>query len=283
VGDKAWVSWVSCKGRNGWDHPLAIPDDMGAEMLNVIFQDGGLAKKRGGSSAVTLSANPSASIAAMAKFVPGQSLEAAELFMVFGVAPAVIARVHTGNTKSDLTLTDAYTSSTQDTTFASVGGNLYIAYDSAVNRLHRYAPALSTTAVTRAGMAAPVAATVANTGAGSYTATARYYKIQDRARTSPTATITTQSELSPSVAFTPSGTGTAARITKPAASRRETPAHNSQSNSPTAPAVNIQPATCNSRSASVVTRVNMARPTRRQCCRLRYNTTSEIASIAPLR
>lgn len=59
----------------------------------------------------------------------------------------------------------------------------------------------------------PAAATVANTGAGAYAATLRYYKVQWY--TVAAGVVTAQSELGAVVSFTPSGTGTAARVTRP--------------------------------------------------------------------
>lgn len=88
-------------------------------------------------------------------------------------------------------------------------GKLFAAYDSNVNRLHVY----DGTAWRRVGIEASAAATVANTGAGAYAATLRYYKISWEIISG--SDILVRSELSPSVSFTPSGAGTAARITKP--------------------------------------------------------------------
>jgi len=199
---------------------LAVPEDMGTEMLNVIFQDGGLAKKRGGSSTVTLSSNPADPIVSMTRWVPGQVLSAAELFLVDSDATTPeVSRIASSNTRSALTLTDAISTRPQDVNWASLGGILYLAYDSTVNRLHRFDPNTSTTNIGRAGLAAPAAPSVANTGSGSYAATQRWYQIQYRVRAggSATGTILRQSNLSASTAFTPSGSGTAARVTKPAA------------------------------------------------------------------
>lgn len=88
-------------------------------------------------------------------------------------------------------------------------GKLFLAYDSAVNRLHVW----DGTEVRRVGITKPSAPTVANTGAGSYTATARRYRVAMRIKSG--TTIVCQSELSDATAFTPSGSGTAARVTKP--------------------------------------------------------------------
>lgn len=60
----------------------------------------------------------------------------------------------------------------------------------------------------------PAVGTVANTGAGAYAATIRYYKIQFL--TVVSGLVTQASELGPVFSFTPSGSGTAARVTRPA-------------------------------------------------------------------
>jgi len=65
-------------------------------------------------------------------------------------------------------------------------------------------------------MVTPAAPTVANTGAGSYAATLRYYRV--RYVEIRNSVVIRRSEPSASTSFTPSGTGTAARVTKPAAS-----------------------------------------------------------------
>jgi hypothetical protein len=215
MGSRAVVAWRECNGRNGWDHPLAIAEDMGAEMLNVIMQDGGLAKKRGGSSEVTLSAALTGHVMSMTRFTAGQDQGAMELFFSTDDTPNQINRVTSSNTRVSLTLADAIASRPQDVTWAAIGGKLYIAYDSTVNRLHVYDPSVSTSAVSVTGLKAPAAATVANTGAGTYPATIRYYKIQYR--TYVGTRLVKQSNLGALVSFTPSGAGTAARVTKPAA------------------------------------------------------------------
>lgn len=92
----------------------------------------------------------------------------------------------------------------------SYNGKRFWAYDSNVNRLHVYEGSGS---LRRVGVDQPSAPTVANTGGGAYPATIRYYKVQMRVLTNgaPVAS----SELSASQSFTPSGAGTAARVTKP--------------------------------------------------------------------
>lgn len=88
-------------------------------------------------------------------------------------------------------------------------GKLFLAYDSAVNRLHCW----DGTSVRRVGLVVSGVGSVANTGSGSYTATARQYRFSQRLKVG--TDIIAESELSAAVSFTPSGSGTAARITQP--------------------------------------------------------------------
>lgn len=89
-------------------------------------------------------------------------------------------------------------------------GKVFLAYNSSVNRLHVWTGA----AVRRVGLGAVANPTVADFGAGSYPATIRYYRAQQAIFSGTTRVAT--SELGASQAFTPSGTGQYARVTKPA-------------------------------------------------------------------
>ena len=93
----------------------------------------------------------------------------------------------------------------------SFNGKLYLAYDNAENRLHLW----DGTSVRRVGLIVSGIGSVADTGSGAYTATARQYRFSQRIKDG--SDIVAESELSPLVSFTPSGSGTAARITGPTA------------------------------------------------------------------
>jgi hypothetical protein len=203
-----------CLGRNGWDSPLMIPDDMAVEVANWRFT-GALGKKREGSVSVVLTGDPVTGYYALARFLPGQDPTLEELFIVDTTGK--ICRVPVA-AAIDLTLADAYDDPTRGylTTFVQHHGKLVIAYNSAVNRLHVYDPATSTTTIRRSGLATPGAPTVADTGAGTYPATLRYYRVNYK--TLSGTTVLRVSNLGANVSFTPSGTGLAARVTKPAAS-----------------------------------------------------------------
>jgi hypothetical protein len=215
----AQISWTENRGRDGWSgSPLQIRTDMSAEAVNVTLYNGGLGTKRGGSTIMAESGLSEHN--AMFEYVPGQDLTAAELFTVDNSATKKILRCVAGSstTKTDvsLTLADAITSEAYNAVAVALNKKLYIAYKSGVNRLHVFDPSTSTTAVRRAGLAPfAAAATVANTGGGAYPATLRYYKTRSTEQQS--SVTTRRAEANASVSFTPSGAGTAARITRPTA------------------------------------------------------------------
>lgn len=88
-------------------------------------------------------------------------------------------------------------------------GKLYLAYDSAVNRLHLW----DGTSVRRVGLIVSGVGSAANQGAGAYAATARQYRFSQRLKVG--SDIIAESELSAAISFTPSGAGASVRITQP--------------------------------------------------------------------
>ena len=201
-------------GRNGADPPLSLPDNQCVEALNVDWYDGTLARKRGGADAVAQTGGTafSSGIQTLIRHVPTNAETAAELWGIDGAATPIVKRLTGGTTWANVTLADAIATKPQDVMGASLNGKLFLAYDSTADRLHCYDPSLGTPAVRRVGLAASSAPTVANTGTGSYAATLRYYK-QDTIQLDGTRVVR-RSELSASVSFTPSGSGTHARVTQ---------------------------------------------------------------------
>jgi len=202
------LEWTACLGRNGWDSPLAVPEDMALEALNWRFT-GALGKKREGSVEVTLAGTVPFAYFAMGRFLPGQDPTVEELVLVdFN---GQVFRVPVATTVP-LTLADPYQQPFQSylTTFVQHHGKLFIAYYSGENRLHVYDPAVGDT-VRRAGLAPPVAPLVADTGVGTYPAILRYYQLFVGVFTSGGVQVRL-SNASPSVSFTPSGTGLAAAV-----------------------------------------------------------------------
>lgn len=203
-------------GLNDSAAPTSIRPNECTAATNVDWHHATLARKRGGASAVSLSGYAAANVIYLFTHTPTASLTDKELWAY---------DITTGGTSNFYRLDNSATwaavsiavdtLNTSNAAFiqgVSFNGKFVLAYDSNVDRLHIY----DGSSLRRHGLKAPAAApTVANTGAGSYTATLRYYKVSyveisgsDYVR---------RGNLSAQVSFTPSGTGTAARVTKPAA------------------------------------------------------------------
>jgi hypothetical protein len=207
------IAWTRNRGRDGWaGSPLQIRTDMSAEARNLVLYNGGLGSKRGGSTSVTL--NSFSGTNAMAEFVPGQDLTAAELFVVDNSGTKQIMRLASGGTTfAALTLKDNISTEAYTFSAATLNGKLYMAYDSTVNRLHVYDPGYSTTDVRRAGMGTPAAPTGADDGAGALSLSRSYKVAYTEQRSSVTVR---RSELSPVLTRTISAKA-GSTITKPAA------------------------------------------------------------------
>ena len=210
AGKPTPVSWRSNDGRTDWDNVLDVSESMTVESVNIALRRGTLGDRRPGSAFVTTTGDSYSGVAALAKFVAAQDESAAQLFLVSRDGTTKVVRITAAATAVNLTLTDAFSGKPTETTFVALNGKLFIGYQSGGTLLHVYDPVVSTTTVRRVGLIPPVAATVANTGAGAYPAVLRYYRIQYRVKSG--STVTLQSELGPSVSFTPSGAGTAARV-----------------------------------------------------------------------
>lgn len=203
-------------GLNSAEPPDTIGQNQFADGRNVEFKRSRVLKRRRGSVENITSTIPftaSSSVVSLFRHTPGRSETSQEMWgMDNGAAPKV-ARLAAGTSWSAaLTLSDAITAAADAWFFRGVSfnGKLFLFYNSAVDRLHVW----DGSSVRRAGLATPAAATVANTGGGAYAAVLRYYKVQWVFNDGVGNAI--YSPLSPSVSFTPSGAGTAARVTRPA-------------------------------------------------------------------
>lgn len=210
--------FTQIRGRDGSTaSTFDIPPHKAVECLNVDFYRAALARKRGGAAdafADTTSENTAAVIAALIRHVPGADETLAELWQVTGAATPIVQRLAGGTAWASITVGDAIATRPQDVWPVSFNGKLHLFYDSTQDRGHVFDPAISTTALRRSGLATPTnAPTVANTGSGAYAAVLRYYRVREVIRISSNEVLI--SEASASVSFTPSGSGTAARVTKP--------------------------------------------------------------------
>jgi len=203
-------------GRNDTDPPMSLRPDQCVEMLNVDWKDTTFARKRGGASSISLTGGTAfdAVIATLIRHVPGSSETAAELWAFDGDA-SLAKRLTGGTTWADVTVDEGISGSAHDVVGATLNGKLFLAYDSAQDRLHVYDPNLASPRVRRVGFATPGAPTVANTGSGSYAAIQRYYRVRWLQMSG--SSVVRRSEPGTSQSFTPSGSGAAARVTQPTA------------------------------------------------------------------
>lgn len=203
-------------GRNAADDPLSIGPTQVVEMRNGETFRVNLFRKRPGSTAPAIGSAFTGVLSSLIAHSPSNNPSAVELWGIDDAATPVFGRMAAASTFTSVTLKDNLTPSTDAVKVrgASYNGKLFLAYNTAVDRLHVYDPNLSSPSVRRVGLATPVAPTVADTGGGTYAATLRYYRIRYRIKHG--SVIDAQSEPGASQSFTPSGAGTAARVTKPA-------------------------------------------------------------------
>lgn len=211
-------------GRNGADPPLSLPQNACVEAYNVDFFASTLGQKRGGTTAITLwtGATSNDFLVSLVPSFTGTNWYLFAFVATYGYPAYTMTLRRYGSSWALPTWTD--TSTVIQPAYyglrgCDLNGKTFLTMSTKAgsgpttcDRLHCYDWTMDR--VRRVGIAAPAAATVANTGSGSYAATIRYYKV---AYTYQSAGVTLRrSELSAVVSFTPSGSGTAARVTKPA-------------------------------------------------------------------
>lgn len=207
-------------GRNGVDNPVSVsfPKNQCAEAMNVDFRNGGLGRKRGGLFDViggTTGNNLTTPVFSLLRHVPAGD-ETGGMVYAFESATPQAPNYIPGASATDWDFIAAailFDGNYQNVTGTSFNGQFYIFYDSPLDRLKVHDP--NTGVLRYVGLPAPVAApTVANQGVGAYAAVARQYRIRwVHIQGANTARV---SEPSASVAFTPSGGGLSARVTRPA-------------------------------------------------------------------
>lgn len=202
-------------GMNSADPPLSLPENQCVEALNVDWYDGLIGRRRNGASSLSLTGGTAfvGPMDTIIRHVPGGEDAAAELWGFDSNSPTLVKRLAGGTAWADVTMSDNIATSPIQVYGASFNGKLYLAFDTAGDRLHCYDPSLASPQVRRVGLAVSTAPTVANNGVGAYAAVARFYK-QDTIQLDSTRVVR-RSELSAaSTTFTPSGAGLSARVTR---------------------------------------------------------------------
>lgn len=208
-----WIGDLS-GGLNDTDAPQDLAANQCTIADNVEWVTTKCAQRRQGGTNGINATEPWAaniSLVALARHTPSADETAAEMFGWGGPATVVMGRMAGSNQFVAVTVSDALdTSTAKFINGVSLNGKFFVAGDTSVDRLHVW----DGSSLRRVGISTPAAPTVANTGAGAYAATLRYYKVHFvNVNVTPAVT----SELSPAVSFTPSGAGTAARVTRPTA------------------------------------------------------------------
>jgi hypothetical protein len=214
--------FITIADLSGGLNASASPRDVGltdvtlAENVEWIFGNR-MPRKRQGATADSLSSwSPtSCDITSLVTHTPANGLTAKELWAFTNKTATTIGRKAGGTTWAGVTPSpddgpNGSIGSTQEVYGASYNNKLFLAFPNSADRMHVW----DGTTLRRTSLATTAAATVADTGAGAYTATLRYYKVSFIELSG--STIIRRGELSGAVAFTPSGAGTAARVTKPA-------------------------------------------------------------------
>ena len=197
-------------GRNAADDPMSLDETQVSEARNGDWHRSTGFRKRKGSTQPAIGSAFAGVIRKLLTHTPGEP-SANELWAVDDATPEVVGRMAAATTFTAVTLEDAITSAPSDVQGASFNGKHFLAYASAVDRLHCYDPDLSSPSVRRVGLGAPTVPTATDTGSGSYAAVLRYYRTRSRIKNG--AIVLAQSEPSASVAETPSSSGTHSRVT----------------------------------------------------------------------
>lgn len=210
-------------GQNDTDAPTALAEDQCVLAENVEFFSSALGERRNGCGPLDITGSTldtQTAITHLSQWFPANNVLVPEFIAISAVpgTSAVIAKRTNGVWSAiapvdalGVTIPDIYEVVTQ-----SLNGKLFIAYHSAQDRLHVW----DGTTLRRAGLAQPAPPTAANFGAGSYSHV-RYFR-QRNVIKSGTGVILARSEPSTTLTFTPSGSGSAARITKSATLEAET-------------------------------------------------------------
>jgi hypothetical protein len=202
---RSYWRWTSLRGHSFRGAPQSLSEDIGTLAYNIALAGGTLGRRRLALSSISLTGGPSAVIHYLAAYRPSTATH-----RLFAFSHLTTLAVHSwdGATWTAHALADAADTPSVPCAL-TFNDKLFIAYNSGVNRLHVY----DGTSIRRVGLPTlgGVGLSVANTGAGTYPATFRAYRVQALLKNG--SDVVTMSELSAAVGFTPSGTGLAARIT----------------------------------------------------------------------
>ena len=163
-------------GRNGADPPDSLPEIQCSEARNIEWYRATVGRKRGGSDDVSLTGGTTftGKVSFLFRHIPGADEGAAELWAIDDAGTPLVKRLTGGTSWANITLDDAISGSVQEIQAVSFNGKMFIAYDSAQDRLHVWDPAVSK--IRRTGLGKAPVPTTGAPSAGAVTDT-RTYKV----------------------------------------------------------------------------------------------------------
>lgn len=205
-------------GMNNTDPAHALAEDQCVLAENVEFWRTTCGERRLGSTTVDLtsaSLTDETAVVHLSQWFPTNNATIPEWWAIAttpGTSISVAKKLfdtwtpESPNDAIDTSIPDVYGITSQ-----ALGTRLFWSYHSAVDRLHVW----DGNTWRRAGLAEPAAPTAADHGSGSY-ASVRYFRVR-YVEVNLASVVVRRSEPSPTLIFTPSGSGDGATVTKPAA------------------------------------------------------------------
>lgn len=212
--------WIPISDFRGGQNSTAAPLDL-KETEVVLMRNGDtfrvkMFRKRGGAASLSIgSVFAGQTISSLIAHYPDNNPAHAELWAVDDASTPHVGRMAGASTFSAVTVADnVATGFGAKVRGVSYNGKLFLVYDAGTSAAYVWDPNLAVPKVRKWGLIAPNGATITNTGSGSYAATSRYYRTRERIKHS--GIIDAQSEPANQISgpFTPSGSGTAARVTQ---------------------------------------------------------------------
>lgn len=206
---------TSLRGGLNEDAPISIADDQATVALNVEWVKSRLGERRKGAIEIDLTGSDIATYSRVTwahMHYPSSDPAEAQLWLL-GVKDSPLTATFVYKDSNGWTTVapdDAInTSYVYQVTSQSLHGDLFIAYKSSVDRLHKW----DGTSLRRCGIAEPSAApTGANSGSGTFSGT-RYYRVRFTMQSAGTTLV--RSEPSDVLTHAPNGSGTGVTVTRP--------------------------------------------------------------------
>lgn len=210
-----FLAITNCTGGLNTGPVLTVPEGQVALAENIDWHESSVARKRNGVTAVSSPSTVGGAVVtylSSAAYGDGDPIEAS-LIAIDNNGEFYDKQAGSASSWTNTTKVDAGAGGLG--AFAvSFNGKWYVAYNSAVDRLHVLCSRNGVEKVYRTGLATPAAPTAADAGSGTYS-TKRYYQVCWTMQT--TGVTLLRSDFSPALAHTPDGSHASVTVTRPTA------------------------------------------------------------------